>query len=132
MADLCETPRKLIHKDLRSQDSDILTYKDIGNISRNIHKAHSSQLPPLPTDIEETHETLNAVQVQTSSKQQFFFFFDAEKNIVMFFCKTNLQFLAPMMGFTLTGHSNQHQSFSTKHLQFMDSLRATCIFLTGQ
>jgi hypothetical protein len=28
----------------------------------------------------------------------------------------------------LTGHSNQHQSFSTKYLQFMDSLCATCIF----
>jgi len=94
MADLCETPRKLIHKDLRSQDSDILTYKDIGNISRNIHKAHSSQLPPLPTDIEETHEALSAVQVQTSSKEQFLFVNDSEKNIVMFSCKTNLQFLS--------------------------------------
>jgi hypothetical protein len=37
-----------------------------------------------------------------------------------------------MMGLTLTGHSNQHRSFSTKYLQFMDSLRATCIFVTGQ
>jgi len=36
------------------------------------------------------------------------------------------------MGFTLTGRSNQHRSFSTKYLQFRDSPCATCIFLTGQ
>ena len=36
---LCKRPRKLIHKEPRSQDLDTLTYKDIGNISRNMHKA---------------------------------------------------------------------------------------------
>ena len=42
MEDLCERPRKLIHKGLRSQYLDILTYKDIKtykDISRNKHKA---------------------------------------------------------------------------------------------
>ena len=68
MEDLCERPRKLIHKVLQSQDLDILTYKDIRNISRNKHKYRSSQLLPLPTDIVETHEALIAVQVLTSSK----------------------------------------------------------------
>jgi len=58
MEDLCERPRKLIHKELRSQYVDTLTYKDIKNISRNMHKARSSQLFPLPVDIEETHEAL--------------------------------------------------------------------------
>ena len=32
------------------------------------------------------------------------------------------------MGFTLTGHSNQHRSFSTNYIQFMDSLCANSIF----
>ena len=54
MEDLCERSRKLIQKELRSQDLDTFTYKDIQNISRDIHKARSSQLFPLPTDIEET------------------------------------------------------------------------------
>jgi len=42
MQGLCERPRELIHKELRSHDLDTLTYKDIGNISRNMHKARSS------------------------------------------------------------------------------------------
>jgi hypothetical protein len=51
------------HKELRSLYLDTLTYKDTRNISRNTHKARSSQLLPLPTDIEETDEALSAVQV---------------------------------------------------------------------
>jgi len=68
MEDFCDRPRKLIHKEVLSQDLDTVTYKDIMNISMNMHKARSSQLLPLPTDTEETHEALSSVQVQTTSK----------------------------------------------------------------
>jgi hypothetical protein len=63
MEDLCERPHKLIHEEPRSQYLDSLTYKDKRNISRNMDKVRSSQLLPLPTDSEEIHESLSAVQV---------------------------------------------------------------------
>jgi hypothetical protein len=63
MEDLCERPRKLIHKELLSQYLDTLTYKDKRNINKNMHKARSSQQLPFPTDIEETHEALSDVLV---------------------------------------------------------------------
>jgi len=63
MEDWCERPHKLIHEELRSQYLDSVNYKDIKNISRNMHKAHSSHLLPLPTDIKETHEALSTVQL---------------------------------------------------------------------
>jgi hypothetical protein len=56
MEGLCERRRKLINKELQNQDLDALTYKD-RKISRNMHKARSSQLPPLPIDTEETDES---------------------------------------------------------------------------
>jgi hypothetical protein len=43
-----------------------------------MHVARSSHVHPLATDIEETHEALSAVQVQTSSKEQFLFVNDSE------------------------------------------------------
>jgi hypothetical protein len=79
MEDLCERPRKLIHKEPQRQYLDNLNYKDIKNIRRNVHRARSSQLPSLTTDIAETHETLSAVQVLTSSKEQFLLVNDSEK-----------------------------------------------------
>ena len=48
MEDFCERPHKLLQKELLSQDLDTLTYKDIRNISRNMHKARSSQLVSSP------------------------------------------------------------------------------------
>jgi len=92
MEGLCEKPRKLIHKELSSQNLDTVTYKDIRNINRNTHKARSSKLLPLPTDIEERHKALFVVQVQTISKEQFLLVNDWEENIVMFYCKTNVQY----------------------------------------
>ena len=69
MEDLRERPHKLIHKELHSQYLDTLTYKDIRNISRNMHKTRSSKLLPLPTDTEETHDAWSAVQVLASSTE---------------------------------------------------------------
>ena len=119
-----------MHKELRSLYLDSVTYKDIRNISRNMHTARFSQLLPLPTDIEETHEALGAVPLLTSSIELALLLI-RKKSIVIFPCKNNLQFffLAALMGFTLTGHSDQHRSFSTCYLQFIDSLCANCIFL---
>jgi hypothetical protein len=53
MEDFSETPRKLIYKQLQSQCVDTLTYKDISNISRNMHKARSSKLLFLPQILKE-------------------------------------------------------------------------------
>jgi hypothetical protein len=96
-----------------------------------MHTAHFSQLLPIPTDTEETHEALSAVPVLTV-RQNLLVNDTGKKTTVMFSCKNNLQFLAPLMCFTLTGRSNQHRSFSTNYLQFMDSLCATGNFLTGR
>jgi hypothetical protein len=69
MEDLFERPSKPIHIELQSQYLDNLSYKDVRNISRNMHIARSSQLLPLLTDNKETHEALSAVQVLTNSKK---------------------------------------------------------------
>jgi hypothetical protein len=90
MEDLCERPRKLIHEELRSQYLDTLTYKDIRNISTNMYKERSSQLLPLQTYTEETHETLSAVQVWRSSTELACEWL--AKNYLMFSCNNNLQF----------------------------------------
>jgi len=47
-----------------------------------MHTARSSQLLPLPTDIEETHEALSAVQVSTIGQN--LLLNGLEKTIVMF------------------------------------------------
>jgi hypothetical protein len=127
--DLCQSPRKLIHKELHRQDLNTLSYQDTRNVRRHTRHACSSQLLPLPKNVAETHEALCAVQVLTSSKEQFLLLNDSEKNIVRFFCKTNLRFLSSIDCFTLMGHSDQFQSFSTNYLKFMGSKVVTMCHL---
>jgi len=74
MEDLCERPHKLYTKNyVLSQYFDTVTCKDVRNISRTMHTARSSKLLSLPTDIEETHEALSAVPVQTRKHYNIFF-----------------------------------------------------------
>jgi hypothetical protein len=82
-----------------------------------------------PKNAAETREALSAVPVLTSSKEQFLLVNYSEKNIVMFSRKTNLQFLSSIDSFTLMGHSDQLQSFSTNCLQFMGSTVVTVCHL---
>jgi hypothetical protein len=100
-----------------------------------MHKARSSQLLPLPTDIEETHEALSTVQVQTSSIEQFLLVNDSEENIVMFSCKTNLQVLSSTDVLFVYGILKSAPKFFHQPLTFhglSNGHCAACIFPTGQ
>jgi len=90
MEELFERPRKLIHKKQQTEDSDTLIYKHIRKISKNIHKARFFHLLPLQTDIEETHEALSAVQVLTSSKEQFLLLMIRKKKYCNIFLQNQL------------------------------------------
>ena len=130
MEGLCGRPRKLIHKELQNQELDALTHKGIRNISRNMHKAPSSQLLPLPIDTEETHEAWSAVHVLTSSKEQFLFVTDSEENSVTFYCKSNLQFLSPINEFCVNGaFKSVPKSVNTNYSQFTNSAPVTMCHL---
>jgi hypothetical protein len=58
MEDLCERPRKLIHKELQSHYLETFSCKDLLNIRRNNHKVRSSKMLPISTDTEATQEVL--------------------------------------------------------------------------
>ena len=114
-------------QELQSQDLD--TYKDIRNISRNMHKERASQLLPLPTDTEESHESLSAVQLLTNSKDQFLHVNGSKKNTVTFSGKTNLQLLSFIDVPYVDEAFNQHRSFSSNYLQFTNSAMVTTCHL---
>jgi hypothetical protein len=52
-----------------------------------MRKVRSSQILPLPRDIEETHEALNAVQVLTISKEKFCLLLIRKKKLYYFIAK---------------------------------------------
>jgi len=129
MGDLYEIPRKLIHKELLSQDLDILTYEDIQNITRNMHKARSAQMLPITTNIAESHEALNAVQMLTSSQEQLLLIHGSEKKYRNVSLQTNLEYLSSIDVLSVDGTFKSAPSFTTNYLQVMDSATITMCHL---
>ncbi|CAI6348294.1 unnamed protein product [Macrosiphum euphorbiae] len=96
--ELYERPAKLMHRHLKeSIDFSVkstLTITDIRYIKNNLYRARSEQLPKLPTNILTVHSALNAIDCITNENEPFLFLNDSINGIVMFTCKSNLEFLS--------------------------------------
>jgi len=66
---------------------------DLKLIARNIHNARIHCFPKLPTSRKEVHETLSLLDIKTNRGELFLYENDALNEIVIFSCKTNIDFL---------------------------------------
>jgi hypothetical protein len=64
-----------------------------------MHKVRSAEMLPITTNISETHEALNVVQMLTNWQEQLLLIHGSEKNREMFPCKPTYSTLAPLMSF---------------------------------
>lgn len=94
--DINEKPSKLVHKELRNSDVDTLTTVDVNCLRKNIYHARRKDMPKLPMDIQQVHTALESRNVVTNRKEQFLLVNDKINNIVIFSCKTNLEFLCSL------------------------------------
>ncbi|KAF0748541.1 MULE domain-containing protein, partial [Aphis craccivora] len=54
--DICEKPSKLLHSELKNNDTDTLTRYDCTLIKKNIHHARKNILPNIPQSYDEVHK----------------------------------------------------------------------------
>lgn len=94
--DFNEKPMKLIHKELRKGDVESLTNKDIMYIRKNMYYSRRQVFPKLPKNVEELHAALDSFKPTTNKEEQFLLVNNRENHIVMFSCKTNLEFLCDL------------------------------------
>lgn len=92
---LTERPAKLIHLELKSQNSSMstLTTKDIKKIRNNLSYTKLKLMPRLPRSISEVHEFLNSQEILTNLNENFLLINNSEDNIVVFSCEKNLKFM---------------------------------------
>lgn len=89
-SDLTQKPSKLICQEIAKAD---LTSADIALIRQCLYRSRRPSLPPLPKSLSDVHEALDSVDIQTNRKEEFLLENDKINNIVIFSCKTNLEFL---------------------------------------
>lgn len=91
--DPVERPSKIIHRDLRENDTDTLNTYDLQLIRKNIHHARTSIMPKLPKTLTELHAALIDFNPKTNKDESFILINDETKNIIIFSCAINLKFL---------------------------------------
>lgn len=95
--ELYERPVKLMHRHLKEiinvSVKSTLTITDIRYIKYNLYRARSEQLLKLPTNILTVHSALNSIDCSTIENEPFLFLNDSINGIIMFTCKSNLEFL---------------------------------------
>ena len=91
--DISTRPSKLLHAELRLPNAPKLYVNDVTLIRKNIGRCRLTNLPQIPKTIDEFHDALNAMPIETNEKENFLLVNDAVTNIVCFSTKTNLETL---------------------------------------
>jgi len=93
--DVNQRPSKLIHAEINTQKEVLnnLTTRDMRYISKNINHARLKIFPTLPKSIEDLHDFLEQRHIETIKNEPFLCINDRRENIVMFSCKSNLEFM---------------------------------------
>lgn len=90
-----ERPSKLIHLEINKQKDTLtsLSSKDMRYISQTINHTKRKTLPKLPKSSNDVQEFLDKNEIQTSKNESFVFINDRQSNIVVFSCKSNVEFM---------------------------------------
>lgn len=104
---IVEKPSKFILTEIKNfNNENNLNTTDLNYIRRNVYNARKSILPPLPKSIEEVHDTLNVMDIQTNRSEQFVLLNDQDSHIIIFSCIENLKFLCSNEKIFLDGTFN--------------------------
>lgn len=121
--DITERPSKIICQALSSNLPETLTTTDVNYVRKIIYNHRQKVLPGrLPKNIHEVHNIVGQISdtLLTSKKENFLFINDAERNIIVFTCETNLRVLSNVpiwyMDGTFTYCSKFFYQFFTIHV----------------
>jgi hypothetical protein len=119
--EICDKPEKLIRREIENSSNAMeqLSASDVTNIRWCVWKARNRDQPPLPKNIEETHEALDSVKISTKKEESFLLENDRENNIVIFSCETNLNVLRSSSTVLVDGTFNYCPKFFKQLFTFL-------------
>jgi hypothetical protein len=82
--------RNVVQNSTISNDT---TTKDIFDLRRNIYNTKRKILPKFPVSLNEVHTVLLTMDIKTHTGESFISSNNSDQNIIIFSCKTNIDFL---------------------------------------
>jgi len=104
--DIFDRPSKLIRRETRKEDLQVLNERDRDQIRKSIHGARMRVRPPLPHTLAELHDILASLDIRTKLDEQFLLVNDDVHNLVIFSTARNLDFLARSDALLMDGTFN--------------------------
>ena len=88
-----ERPGKIMRKVVTKEALETLTVADRNKIRKPIYTSRGKMRPPLPKPLEELHESIISIPINTKMDEPFLLANDDEDNVVTFSTKKNCDFL---------------------------------------
>nr|CAI5823598.1 unnamed protein product [Callosobruchus analis] len=101
--DLSEKPAKIIRRVVQDNLPSTITTCDVAYVRRNMYNARRKMQLALPKNIEETFDILEDTSIETNTGEPFIMFNDKTDQIVVFSCKSNIEFLGKVTRIYLDG-----------------------------
>jgi len=122
--DISTKPAKLIRQELNSQEDALETISgtDVRYIRNNINRARLQLVPRLPRSAEEVQIFLNTASLKTTKEEPFLMSNNLLENIVVFSCKTNIEFMCQQDTLYMDGTFE----FCTKFFGQLFTIHALC------
>jgi hypothetical protein len=122
--DISAKPAKLIRKELNNQRDalETISVTDFRYIRNNINRARLQLVPKLPRSAEEVQIFLNTANLKTSKEEPFLLCNNLSENIVVFSCKSNIEFMCQQDTLYMDGTFE----FCTKFFGQLFTIHALC------
>ena len=153
-------PSKIIQTELQKFEEQSLQHKDMKSIAQSLYRERRKVFPILPKDRLGVHSALDSMDTNTNKCEQFLYENNSDAGIVIFTCKSNLEFLCNEADelfvdgtfkscpkffyqmYSVHGHKNGHfvslvyallPGKSENVYQYLwDSIRSSCAYLQLQ
>jgi hypothetical protein len=109
-------PSKIISLAIKQSSSDLrnVTTRDIENMRKCLYRTRRSVLPSLPRSLEDGHDSLDSCECKTNLSENFLLINNRTFNIILFSCKTNLEYLCSRKKIYVDGTFEYCQKFLTQ------------------
>ncbi|KAF0715361.1 MULE domain-containing protein, partial [Aphis craccivora] len=112
--DVSMRPKKIILREIGQSSCTTISVNDVDRVRKNMYESRRKILPANPTSIQSVHDSLRNMNILTKQGEPFLLLNDDSKNVLIFSCAKNLNFLCDVQTIYMDGTFQYSARFFTQ------------------